>query len=99
MKRNKALEIGPMTSLLSLVDNDVIYSTTQFYNYTSNLRQYQLTGSTNGGVRSVDCQRPRRKWKVPQSINMTWWAVGTGRRIIGQFAGHTIHLEIEECPG
>ena len=27
---------------------------------------------------------------------MTWWAVGTGRRIIGQFAGHTKHLEIEE---
>ena len=42
-----------MTSLLSLVDNDVIYSTTQFYNYTSNLRQYQLTGLANGGVRAL----------------------------------------------
>ena len=35
------------------------------------------------------------KRKVPQSINMTRWAVGTGRRIIGEVAGHEIHLEIE----
>ena len=26
---------------------------------------------------------------------MTRWAVGTGRRIIGEVAGHEIHLEIE----
>ena len=40
MKRNVALEIGPMTSLLKGVDSDVIYSTTQFYTIlhdTSNL--------------------------------------------------------------
>ena len=41
MKRNVALEIGPMMSLLKKgVDSDVIYSTTQFYTIlydTSNL--------------------------------------------------------------
>ena len=35
------------------MDNDVIHSTTQFYNYTSNLRQYRLTGLANGGVRAL----------------------------------------------
>ena len=87
-------------SLLSLVDNDVIYSTTQFYNYTSNLRQYQLTGLANGRVRALIVKgQDEKQRKVPQSINLMRWAVGTGRRIIGHLAGHTIHLELEECPG
>ena len=38
--------------------------------------------------------RPRR-WKVPQPpIRRGSWK-GTGRRMIGEVAGHEIHLEIE----
>ena len=37
VKRNVALKTGPMTSLLSRVDNNAIYSTTQFHNDISNL--------------------------------------------------------------
>ena len=43
MKRNVALEIGPITSLLSNVDNDIIivlYYAILHYNETSNLRRY-----------------------------------------------------------
>ena len=39
--------------------------------------------------------RPRR-WKVPQPPTRRGSWKGTGRRIIGQRAGHTIHLETEE---
>ena len=41
----------------------------------------------------------QERWKVPQTINMTGWLLGTGRRTIGEVAGHTIHLEIEEVSG
>ena len=39
--------------------------------------------------------RPRR-WKVPQPPTRRGSWKGTGRRIIGQRAGHTKHLETEE---
>ena len=40
--------------------------------------------------------RPRR-WKVPQPpIRRGSWK-GTGRRMIGEVAGHEIHLEIEDA--
>ena len=32
----------------------------------------------------------------PTDHQHDWVAVGAGRRTIGQLAGHTIHLEIEE---
>ena len=54
--------------------NDVIqlyYATLQ--TNTSNLRQYQLTGLTNGGVRALIVKGQGEKRKVPQTINMTWW--------------------------
>ena len=39
--------------------------------------------------------RPRR-WKVPQPPTRQGSWKGTGRRTIGERAGHTIHLETEE---
>ena len=73
------------------MDNDVIYSTTQFYNYTSNLRQYRLTSLAIGGVRAliVKGQDEKEGSSVHQYDAV---AEGTGRRTIGQFAGHEIHL-------
>ena len=58
MKRNVALEIGPMTSHLRewTMTSYILYlrnSTKTILIYTSNLRQYQLTGLTNGGVRAL----------------------------------------------
>ena len=38
MKRNVALEIGPMTPLLSLVDNDVIIIYYAILHYTTTIR-------------------------------------------------------------
>ena len=32
----------------------------------------------------------------PTVINMTLWLYGTGRRTIGQLAGHEIHLDKED---
>ena len=42
--------------------------------------------------------RPR-KMEGPTDHQYDWVAVGAGRRTIGQVAGHTIHLEIEEVSG
>ena len=46
--------------------------------------------------KSVDCQRPRRKKEGSSDHQYDAVAEGTGRRTIGQFAGHEIHLEIED---
>ena len=63
------------------VDNDVIYSAMQFYNYTSNLRQYQLTGLANGRVRAL-IVKGQDETKEGSSVHQyAGWAVGTGRRI------------------
>ena len=50
---------------------------------------------TYGGTRALIGNRPR-KMKGPSDHQYDWVAVGAGRRIIGQVAGHMIHLEIEE---
>ena len=100
MKRNVALEIGFMMSLLSewtmtsytLLRN----STTTLKIYTSNLQQYQLTGLTNGGVRVLIVKGQDEKIQGSSDHQYDAVAVGTGRRIIGQLAGHEIHLEIED---
>ena len=91
MKRNVALEIGPMTSPLSNVDDDVIYFTTQFYtiyyNETSNLRQYlyELNHMRRQEMTEEQCHRPSDRDAERKRKRTTGW-----------LAGHTIHLEIEE---
>ena len=45
--------------------------------------------------KSVDWKQAKTIRKVPQSPTRRV-AGGTGRRIIGEWAGHTIHLETEE---
>ena len=71
MKRNVALEIGPMTSLLRLLDNDVIYSTPKFYNYTkiytSNLwrHHYELNHTAESlEMDEEQCHRPSKRWNM-----------------------------------
>ena len=79
-----------MTSLLSNVDDDIIYySTTQFYtiyyNETSNLRRYLYELNHTVETKEMteeQCHRPSDGNKK--------------KRITGWLAGHTIHLEIEE---
>ena len=65
---------------------DVIYPTTQLYNNTATCYNNKLTSLIYDGVRAVD-------WKQAKTRLV---AGGTGRRIIGEWAGHTIHLETEE---
>ena len=57
MKRDVALEIGPMTSLLRSLDNDVIIIYYATLHYTTNLESsnlrrylYELNREVNGGV-------------------------------------------------
>ena len=90
MKGNVALKIGSMTR------DDVIYPTTQLYNQHCNLLQYQLTDLIYDGVRALIGNRPRIKGRFLSHQQQRQMTAGTGRRTIGQFAGHTIHLEIEE---
>ena len=80
MKRNVALEIGPMTSLLSRVDNEVMhtllpYSTTDTATCYSN----KLTGLIYDGLRAVDWKQAKMIRKVPQSPTRRV-AGGTGRK-------------------
>ena len=68
MKRNVALEIGPMTSLLSLVDNDItiLYYAILLYTitYTSNLRRhhYELNHTAESlEMAEEQCLRPSER--------------------------------------
>ena len=54
-----------------------------------------LTGLTNGGVRAL-IVKGQDKMEGSSDNQYDAVAVGTGRRIIGQLAGHEIHLEIED---
>ena len=94
IKGNVALKIGPMTSLLSRVDNDVIilYYAILIYNNT--------TLATWGGISTHLTDK-----STAESLEMTEEQClrpsdgNKRKRITGWLAGHTIHLEIEEWPG
>ena len=73
---------------------DVIYPTTQLYNDTATCYNNKLTGLIYDGVRAVDWKQAKTIRKVPQSPTRRV-AGGTGRRTIGEVAGHEINLEIE----
>ena len=95
MKENVALKIGSMTSLLRL------WTVMSYIFYYANL-QPTLQPATIPAHRlnlrwskSVDWKQAKTIRKVPQSPTRQV-AGGTGRRIIGEWAGHTIHLETEE---
>ena len=85
------MEIGSMT-----VTDDIIllyYATLH-----PTLATYDDNSSrilTYSGTRALIGNRPR-EMKGPSDNQYDWVAVGAGRRTIGQLAGHTIHLEIEE---
>ena len=67
--------------------SDVIYPTTQLYNDTATCYNNKLTSLIYDEVRAVD-------WKQAKTL-MEGPTQSTGRRIIGQVAGHKINLEIE----
>ena len=73
----------------------ILYYAIPQNNNTSNLRQYQLTGLTDGGVRAL-IRLGQETMEGPTDHQYDPVAVGAGRRIIGQLAGHEIHLEIED---
>ena len=57
----------------------------------------KLTGLTYDGVRAIDWKQAKMIGKVPQSpTRQVASGTGRGRRIIGEWAGHTIHLETEK---
>ena len=97
MKENVALKIGPMTSLLrcGLWRHIFYYANLQPALQPATIPAHRLNLRWS---KSVDWKQAKMIRKVPQSSTRRM-TVGTGRRTIGQFAGHTIHLEIEEWPG
>ena len=86
MKENVALKIGSMMSLLSL------WTVMSYTLQPATIPAHRLNLRWS---KSVDWKQAKTIRKVPQSSTRRM-TVGTGRRTIGQFAGHTIHLEIEE---
>ena len=95
MKRNVTLEIGPMTSLLrwwTMTSYILYYDILQPILQPATVTAHKLNLRWS---KSVDWKQAKTIRKVPQSSTRQM-TVGTGRRTIGQFAGHTIHLEIEE---
>ena len=74
---------------------DVIYPTTQLYKDTATCYNDKLTGLIYEGERAVDWKQAKMmEGSSPPKRRGSW--KGTGRRMIGQRAGHTIHLETEE---
>ena len=94
MKRNVALEIGPMMSLFQRGGqwrhNNLLRNSTLFYNTiqaTCDGISTSLTIRQRQEMTEEQCHRPSDRD-----------AESKRKRITGWLAGHTIHLEIEEWP-